>query len=159
MQVVISMGLPTRRGKPYCQTISIIWLLAPLRRCELALQVECWTNAVLSLYRSISVVPVGALTCLIDYTHDRMSCKLLTDHCGVLKYSYLSLYKLRKSPLSDIVCCRTISTECFLLLGFPCHIDTSSELSFRLNLNGLVVEYSPVTQVFSVQISDALHFF
>jgi hypothetical protein len=38
--------LPTGIGERYSQTISIIWLVAPSRPCELPPLAECWTNSV-----------------------------------------------------------------------------------------------------------------
>ncbi len=38
----------------------LMWLVAPLRRCELLLQAECWTNSALSLNRSISMCVLQA---------------------------------------------------------------------------------------------------
>ncbi len=60
---VIYHLLPTGIGERNSQPISIAWLVAFLRWCELPLQAECWTNSGGHLYQSLLWGDTGCKVC------------------------------------------------------------------------------------------------
>ncbi len=85
---------------PCSQTIFFICLAAPLRRCELPLLAECWTNSVGSLYQSLHWVFLYMTPQFRHFLPPRFSMwRSWWKDCALLLYMYILNMKLKPAFL------------------------------------------------------------